>query len=339
MVTIDRVGRSDTGTVAREPDQVGIVVRDGVRLHWESYGRGEPTVLLLPTWWIVHSRIWKGQIPYLARHYRVVTFDPRGNGFSDRPLDAQAYDAVEFADDAAAVLDAAGVEAACVAGVSLGGLYALHLAVRHPERVRGALLIAPTIPFITPPDPERAAYSWDDELATDEGWAKYNKHYWLRDYDGFVEFFIGQIFPEPHSTKQIEDLVAFGHDTTAEVLVASQPWSSNLAGKDEADAYCRRVRCPVVVAHGTEDHVQPFERGVRLADLTGGALVRLEGAGHGPQGRHPVPINLLLRELADRVGGRPPRARTWTRSLVRPKRTLFLSSPIGLGHAWRDVAI
>jgi len=57
---------------------------------------------------------------------------------------------------------------------------------------------------------------WDEEIDTDEGWAKYNRHYWLRDYRGFLEFFFGKLFREPHSTKQIEDCVAFGLDTDPE---------------------------------------------------------------------------------------------------------------------------
>ena len=77
-------------TRARYPDETGYVERGGVRVFWERYGEGEPTVLFLPTWSIVHSRIWKAQVPYFARHCRVVTFDGRGNGRSDRPeqLDA-----------------------------------------------------------------------------------------------------------------------------------------------------------------------------------------------------------------------------------------------------------
>ena len=63
-----------------------------------SSASGEPTVFLLPTWSIIHSRHWKMQIPYLARHCRVVTFDGRGNGRSDRP--AAGYDEREFAADA-----------------------------------------------------------------------------------------------------------------------------------------------------------------------------------------------------------------------------------------------
>ena len=60
-------------TRARYPDESGFVERDGVRVHYEVYGTGEPTVLLLPTWSIIHSRQWKPQIPFLARHHRVVS--------------------------------------------------------------------------------------------------------------------------------------------------------------------------------------------------------------------------------------------------------------------------
>ena len=94
------------------PTSEGYVERDGVRIFWERYGDGEPTVLLLPTWSIVHSRFWKPQIPYLARHCRVITFDGRGNGRSDRPAGAEAYSTDEFAADALAVMDATGTERA-----------------------------------------------------------------------------------------------------------------------------------------------------------------------------------------------------------------------------------
>src|SRR5687768_8109137 len=93
-------------TRARDPDESGYLERDGVRVHYEVYGAGQPTFLLLPTWSIIHSRQWKAQIPFLARDHRVVTFDGRGNGRSDRPTASEAYDEREFALDALAVLDA-----------------------------------------------------------------------------------------------------------------------------------------------------------------------------------------------------------------------------------------
>ncbi|HET9007181.1 MAG TPA: alpha/beta hydrolase, partial [Actinomycetes bacterium] len=108
-------------TRALYPDQQGSIERDGVRVSWERYGSGEPTLLLLPAWSIIHSRQWKAQIPYLARHYMVVTFDGRGNGRSDRPSVAEAYDDAEYVADAVAVLDATGTGRAVLVGLSRGG--------------------------------------------------------------------------------------------------------------------------------------------------------------------------------------------------------------------------
>src|SRR5690242_14829919 len=99
---------------AREPDRSGYVKRDSVNLYFEVFGDGSPTLLFLPTWSVVHSRIWKAQIPYLARHFRVLTFDGRGNGKSDRPVETQAYTRQAFIEDAIAVMDATGTAKAIV---------------------------------------------------------------------------------------------------------------------------------------------------------------------------------------------------------------------------------
>src|SRR5215208_4314654 len=132
-------------TRARYPDESGYVERDGVSLHYEVYGSGEKTVLLMPTWSIVHSRHWKMQIPYLARHCRVVAFDGRGNGRSDRP--AGGYDEREYAADALAVLDATATERATAISLSQGAQRTLLLAAEHPDRVDGAVFIAPAVPL------------------------------------------------------------------------------------------------------------------------------------------------------------------------------------------------
>ena len=87
---------------ARTPDQEGYVERDGVRLWYEVHGDGGPTVLLIPGW-SLPSRAWKAQVPYLARHFRVIAYDPRGTGRSDRPLGTDAYALSEHTADA--VLD------------------------------------------------------------------------------------------------------------------------------------------------------------------------------------------------------------------------------------------
>src|SRR5437764_5195927 len=187
-------------TRARYPDEEGFVERDGVRLFYEVYGSGEPTVLLLPTWSIIHSRCWKMQIPYLARHCRVVTFDGRGNGRSDRPAEPEAYAETEFAADALAVLDATQTERAFVVGFSMGSQRALLLAAGHPERIEGLVFIGPAVPLGEQTPRARAVVESFDELLDDyEGWAKFNRHYWLENYADFLEFFFSQVFNEPNS--------------------------------------------------------------------------------------------------------------------------------------------
>ncbi|MGH3041268.1 MAG: alpha/beta fold hydrolase [Gaiellaceae bacterium] len=162
---------------ARYPDEEGYVERNGVRIFWELYGEGEPTILLVPTWEIVHSRSWKMQIPFLSRFARVLTFDPPGNGRSDRPREYERYARKEVAGHAVAVLDAAGAErAVVVTWCDMGESFIL--AAEHPDRVAGLLLIAPPLPVEGREEPP---YSFDDVFDTDEGWAKENRHYWLRD--------------------------------------------------------------------------------------------------------------------------------------------------------------
>jgi pimeloyl-ACP methyl ester carboxylesterase len=316
---------------ARHPDETGVVARGGVRLGYEVYGEGPLTFLLLPTWSIVHSRHWKAQIPYLARHARVVAFDGRGNGGSDRPQDPAAYDARELAADALAVLDATGTERAVLLSLSLGSQQALLLAAEHPERVAGAVFVGPSL-AVAPGHADRVVGDFEAQLETDEGWAKYNADYWRRDYAGFLEFFFAQCLPEPHSTKQHEDCVGWGLETDPETLIASS--LGRWLEEAEVHKLCARVRCPVLVVHGDHDRISPHARGAALAERTGGTLVTFEGSGHLPHTRDPVKVNRLIRDFAC-----PPEPRRWRRARTRRKRALYLSSPIGLGHAQRDLAI
>lgn len=320
---------------ALQPDREGHVERNGVRVHYEVYGTGERTLFFLPTWSIIHARHWKAQIPYFARHCRVVVMDGRGNGRSDRPADPAAYGEHEFAADALAVMDATETERAVLVSLSLGSIRALLLAADHPERVSAAAFIGPSV-ALTPPHPERAAHSFDARLETSEGWAKFNRHYWLENHADFLEFFFSRMFSEPHSTKQIEDCVGWGLETTPEVLIATAT-APGMPDREAALELCRRVRCPVLVLHGDGDEIVPHARGAELARATGGALVTLEGSGHGPHARDPVRVNLLLREFVEEE--RAPSPAVWTRGRSRRKRALFVSSPIGLGHARRDVAV
>jgi pimeloyl-ACP methyl ester carboxylesterase/predicted glycosyltransferase len=321
---------------ARYPDADGFIERDGVKIFYEVYGDGRTTVLLLPTWSIMHSRCWKMQIPYLARYYRVITFDPRGNGRSDRPIGADAYDEREFAGDAVAVLDATGSDRAVIVGFSMGAQRSLLLATEHPAHVAGVVFIGPAAPLAPMASRDQWVAGFNQPHDSYEGWGKYNRHYWLSDYEDFLEFFFSKLYNEPHSTKHREDAVAWGMDTDPETLVDTHLGPGLSA--DDMRALADRVNCPVLVIHGTADAIRTHQAGVALADLLGGTMASLEGSGHAPHARDPVKVNLLLRDFIDSAAG-ITRSTAWTRGRSRSKRALYISSPIGLGHAQRDVAI
>ena len=139
---------------AREPDREGFVDRDGVRLHYEVFGDGEPTLVLVPSNPIVHSRQWKAQVPFLARHYRVVTFDGRGNGRSDRPVTPEAHTEEACVADLEAVLAATCPEPAVLIGLCSDGVWrSLWFAADHPERVAGIVALSVGVPLHRPTPP------------------------------------------------------------------------------------------------------------------------------------------------------------------------------------------
>jgi pimeloyl-ACP methyl ester carboxylesterase len=286
---------------AVQPDESGFV--GGI--YWERFGDGEPTVLFVPPWAIVHSRIWKMQVPYFARHFRVVVFDPRGNGRSERPTGAAAYSETEYARDALAVMDASGTGEAVVVSLSLGAQRALLLADAHPERVLGLAFIAPALRLV-PDHPMGGRYArlFEQELDTDEGWAKMNAHYWRRDYRTFLEFFFSTAFSEPHSTKQIEDAVGWGLQTDPQAILRGMDaeWTND---RDSVLRLGTQVLCPTLVIQGSQDAVVGPARGAAVADAIPHAqLITLEGCGHAPHLRDPVMTNLLIRDFVSSGGQR-----------------------------------
>ena len=180
------------------------------------------------------------------------------------------------------MLDATGVDQAVLVGLSVGGRHALQLAAWYPERAAGVVAIGAALPWPLPPD-------FDEPKDSYEGWGKANRHYWLADYRGWVEFFMSQVFTEPQTTKQREDGVAWGLETSAETLLLTTQGVAEVTAAD-AEAVCRQVRCPVLIVHGDQDGIVPYETGMALARWTGGQLVTIRGGGHAPTLRDPVQV-------------------------------------------------
>jgi pimeloyl-ACP methyl ester carboxylesterase/predicted glycosyltransferase len=329
-------------TRARYPDEDGFVERDGQRLFYELYGTGEETLFLLPTWSLFHSRHWKMQFPYLARHFRVLAMDGLGNGRSDRCRDPERYGPTEFARDCLAVMDATATARPVLVSLSRGAQYLLELARLAPERVAGAAFVGPMFPYtpshwsvllhprFAPLFEKPGIYRW---------WGHMNAVHWRQNYPEFAEWFVSRCLPEPHSTKAIEDGVGWALDTDPETLIATAlgEW---LRDRRTLRALAENLDLPVLVIHGDRDRLMPLRDGRALARLARGKLEIVRGGGHFVHARKPVQVNLALRDFAEDVFGRrrTPRDPTVHRRDGRP-RMLYVSSPIGLGHAQRDVAI
>jgi pimeloyl-ACP methyl ester carboxylesterase len=273
------------------------VERDGVHVFYEVYGDDEDTVVFLPPWAISHSRLWKGQIAYLARHFRIITIDPRGNGRSDHPpANFEAYSRDAHVADVIAVLDATATERAAMVSLGPRAPLGLALAIEHPDRVSAEIFITPdlwlTETYIEPFSAgERDSY---------EGWEKFNPEYWQADFRGFIEYWATVVFPRPHSTRQIEEFVERGLQTGPDELAAST-LGLGMYEREEALTLASKIRCPTLVIQNGGPTIAPIETSAPLAEACGGRLLVIDGLGPEIPGRWPVAMNLALREFLESV--------------------------------------
>ena len=203
--------------------------------------------------------------------------------------------------DIAAVMDATDTARALLVGLCFDGVWrAVRLAAEAPERVAGIVAFAIGVPYLTPAHPWWGGDRFEAELPSYDGWYKVNRHAWRLDYADSSRFFFETINSEPHSTKLVEDAVAWALDGDVEAMIAEADEGFPF-DRDQVVAICRAVRCPMRLVHGTEDHCQPLDRAHAFAELTGAPLTVVDGADHMIPGRHPVLANLIIRDLAEAI--------------------------------------
>jgi pimeloyl-ACP methyl ester carboxylesterase len=234
----------------------------GAKIYWDEQGTGEPLLLIMGLGWTSH--MWYRSRPkFVAAGYRTIAFDNRGVGQSDVPSGPYALSVL--ASDAAAVLDAAGVERAHVHGVSMGGMIAQEFALQYPQRVRSLILgctaaggpnavqaepaVIQTL-LRTDLNPEQAAeaansfiYAAETPRARiDEDMAIRLK--WSPKREGFMA--------------QLQGIMIW-----------------------EADSRLSQIASPTLVIHGDADKLVPSANGRRIAGRIGGAeTLWMPGAGH-----------------------------------------------------------
>ena len=302
-----------------QPAREGFVERDGVKSWYAVWGNQGPWIAFAPIFQITHTQMLKATVPYLSRHFRVLTMDGRGNGRSDRPRGQDKYSFDEYYADFVAVLDAVGVERLAVVGISATAMTALRLAAEQPARVSHVIVAGGYAEArIADPAIAERVRSESDRMRAD--------------WPGYLEWFFSIVFTEPHSTKPVEDGIRYGWATSGEVV----DWARNGWLRSDVTGLARRVQCPTLVIHGDADKRVPHAKGEAIRELVPGArMLTIGGGGHLPAARDPVLFNHAVRDF---VAG-APRAAAWTRAMSRRRRALFISSPIGLGHAQRDLAI
>lgn len=232
------------------------------RIHYEVHGRADAPPLLLIMGMSFSSRAWDPLPARLARDFRVVLFDNRGTGHST--IRRRFFRIRHLAEDAVAVLDAAGVDQAHVFGISMGGMVALELALRHEERVRSLALGATCAGWL------RSRKMSPRTLATMVAAAILGRRAQLlpglfvspqhlaRDPEGFARWHAGVGRSGP--------LTALLQ--TAAILLHS------------TEKRLSQLRVPVLVMTGDRDLLIPPENSRGLAELLHADLVVLEGAGH-----------------------------------------------------------
>ncbi len=236
------------------------LTRAGVRLYWRADGHSDrPALLLLNSLGTDHA-MWDGLIPQLTRAHRVLRMDTRGHGASDAP--EGDYDIPMLAADALAVLDEAGAETADLAGVSMGGMTALHLAVHAPERVRR--VAACNTPAEVPSDPwvQRAA------LVREAGMAS------------IVDSTMARWFSPPFCAA---DPPALDTARTTFLGLSAQGYAGCCMALARLDLFgaLPRIAAPVLVVNGSLDvSTPPAEHGDRIAAAVPGARTESLPTGH-----------------------------------------------------------
>jgi 3-oxoadipate enol-lactonase len=234
-------------------------------LHWERTGSGPPVLLIMGLG--LSGGAWWRTVPVLARRFEVITFDNRGVGRSRAQY--LAYTTEAMSDDAVSVLDAADVDRAHVYGISLGGMVAQQLALRHPERVRSLVLGATHAggPQVHWPDADVLEFLRKRlRMRPEEGaWSS-------------VAFNYGERCRREHPERIAEDIAQRLAHPFPEQAYRAQLLAASLHNCHDM---LHRIAAPTLVVHGRDDRMIPVENGRVIAErIPGAQLIEVEHSGH-----------------------------------------------------------
>jgi len=249
-----------------------------VDLYYEEHGSGDPLLCIMG--FATDSTGWLLQLPAFAERHRTIVFDNRGVGRSDKPT--TPYTIHEMADDAAGLLDHLGIPRAHVLGVSMGGMIAQELALRHPERVRGLVLAA------TFPEPDAATEAQRTVLFTQMGGTISETGEMRIDVTAldplmFFQHLLPLVFNDgfiqtelPKLMQLFSGALQYGFSFEA-ILGQLQAVMAHKATDRLAD-----IHAPTLVLTGDADRlIAPANSDVLARAIPGATLVKIPGGSHG----------------------------------------------------------
>jgi pimeloyl-ACP methyl ester carboxylesterase len=235
-----------------------------IKIYYETYGEGHPLIFIggLGS----QTQSWATQIPIYSKHFRVIVFDNRGAGKSDKP--DIPYTIELMADDTALLLDTLDVDSAYVAGKSMGGMIGQWLAIKYPERVKKLVLACTSA---SRDEVGNEILRMGREIATRVGM----KAVWLTAL--FLGYTREYIEKNLGSIKEALDLIP----ETPEAVTGYIRQNIACEGHDTRDLV-GRIKAPTLVMLGERDLIASPRLSRELAELIPGARLKVfEGVGHG----------------------------------------------------------
>jgi DNA-binding SARP family transcriptional activator/pimeloyl-ACP methyl ester carboxylesterase len=277
------------------------VTRDGVSIAHYAIGSGDIDLVYIPGWVSNIETMWEHALPSrflsgLASFARLICFDKRGTGLSDRVSASRLPDLGTRADDVQAVLDAVGSERAVLFGVSEGGPMAVHFAAAHPDRTLALILYGAYA--ARKPSPE---YPWAPSTQARNRWLGFIEREWGGEVD------LRTLAPS------MQDDPSFRAYWSRYLRSGASPTAAVALGKMNTDIDVRHlagdIRVPALIMHRTGDLDAPVEGSRWLAGhMPNARLVEFEGSDHLPQvssGEILDAIRSFLGELASPTASNP----------------------------------
>lgn len=256
-----RPGRTTRPVPEPIPDTITMptVTTNGIRMHYTERGSGDPLICIMGV--TAPGAVWEAHAAEWEKHFRCILGDNRGVGGTDKP--EGPYTTEMMADDYAGLMDALGIEQARVVGCSLGSVIAQQLALRHPQKVRSAILMC--------------TWARQDHYGRTV-WEHLMKCKASLSPADFMQYVQMLIFTKPYFDKEenwkalLEGQAAAADDPSPQPVHAMHAQSAAALAHNTLDRL-GEIRCPVLVIGGKNDIFTPrwmseeVARGIPGADL------------------------------------------------------------------------